>query len=362
MEPTKSVPNSVSEIYRRDSGLLSLPRVGDLVKGMVLDRNARLLLVDLGKFGTGVVYRGELKNAWHTVKNLKKGDEVSGKVIDMDNEDGYIELSLAEAGKQKAWAEILELAEKDEPFSVMLKGANKGGLTAEIAGLSAFLPVSQLSQEHYPKVTGDDKAQITSALEKLIGTEVVVKIIDANPRTEKLILSEREATELSSKELVKNYEIGQTIEGIVSGVADFGVFVQFTDNPSVEGLIHVSELAHRLVENPKEILKIDDVVKAKIIDIKDGRISLSLKALKENPWETVEKRYTVGQEVSGKVYSFNPYGAVVSLDSEIQGQIHVTEFGGVEEMRKQLGIGKEYEFIVGEMKPEEKRIILKLKK
>lgn len=362
MTTVKPNPTPLSELARRDAALMSLPRVGDLVQGKVLSKSARLLVVDLGRFGTGVVYRGELKNARQALKGLEIGSDVSAKVVDTDNEEGYIELSLAEAGRQKAWGEVMELLEKDEPFSVTPKAANKGGLVVDICGLSGFLPVSQLSVEHAPKTTGDERDGLVSALEKLIGVEMKVKIIDANSRSEKLIVSEREASELSSKELAKNYKVGQEIEGVVSGVADFGAFVQFTDNPAVEGLVHVSELAYRIVENPKEIVKVDDVIKAKIVDIRDGKISLSIKALKSDPWTEAAELFKQGDTVTGRVYMFNPYGAVVTLKGELQGQIHVTEFGGSEEMKKEIAIGKDYEFLIDQVKPEERRIALKKKK
>lgn len=358
----KSNVTPLSEFARRDVASMTLPRVGDIVQGKILSKSARLLVVDLGRFGTGVVYRGELKNARQALKGLEVGSEVSAKVVDTDNEEGYIELSLAEAGRQKAWGEVMELLEKDEPFSVTPKAANKGGLVVEICGLQGFLPVSQLSAEHAPKVGPDERDGLTSALGKLIGVEIKVKIIDANSRNEKLIVSEREASEISSKELAKNYSIGQEIEGVVSGVADFGAFVQFTDNPAVEGLVHVSELAHRIVENPKEIVKVDDVIKARIVDIRDGKISLSIKALNSDPWTEVGNLFKVGEIVTGRVYMFNPYGAVVTLKGDIQGQIHVTEFGGSEEMKKEIAVGKEYEFLIDQVKPEERRVVLKKKK
>lgn len=168
---------------------------------------------------------------------------------------------------------------------------------------------------------------------------------------------------MGSKELAKNYEVGQIIDGVVSGVADFGAFVRFADNPLVEGLVHVSELSYKTVENPKELVKIDDPVKVKIIEIKDGKISLSLKALLKDPWENAEERLKKDMEVSGAVYAFHPYGAIINLkDEEIQGQVHVTDFGGAEEMKKQLIIGGEYTFVVEDVEKEERRLILKLKK
>lgn len=358
----KPMNTILTDLVKSDPQHFSILKVGDLVEGRVLERSAKKLFVDLGKHGTGVVYRGELLNVRETVKNLNPGDPIHGKVIAVDNDDGYIELSLSEAGKQKAWAEVQELQEKDEPFTVKISGSNKGGLVADLNGVQAFLPISQLANEHYPKVAEEDKTKIAEALESLVGTELKVKIIDVNPRTSKLIISEREASEISTRELAKNYAVGQIIEGIVSGVADFGVFVRFTDNPAVEGLIHVSELDHRIIENPKEVVKVDEAVKAKIIDIKDGKISLSLKVLKEDPWEKAAETYTEGQEVNGTVYAFNPFGAVINLNGGLQGQIHVTEFGSVDEMKKHLAQGKEYTFTIQSLKPQERRIVLKLVK
>lgn len=361
MNSVKPQNGNLTQFLKTDQTLLSSVRPGDLVKGVVLEKNSKRLVVDLGRAGTGAVYWNEMQNAREIVRGLKIGDELSAKVIQVDNEEGMIELSLSQADKQKAWSELQEIKDKEEVLTVKASKFNRGGLIAEMHGLPAFLPVSQLAQEHYPKAAPEDKAKIAAALEALVGQELKVKIIDLNSRTNKLIVSERAANEISIKELAKNYEVGQVVEGIVSGVADFGAFLKFTDNPVVEGLIHVSELDWREVVNPKEVLNVDDVVKAKIIDIKDGRISLSLKALKTDPWLTASEKFKEGEVVKGLVYNFNPFGAVINLDKEIQGQIHVTEFGGVLEMKKVLTAGETYQFIVQEVKPTERRIVLKLK-
>lgn len=358
---TKSTASKFGELVKSEPAAFGVLKVGDLVEGTLLERGARRLLVDLGRHGVGVVYRGELLGVRSAVKELKPGDTLHAKVVAVDNEEGYVELSIAEAGRQKAWAALAELKEKDEPFTVKVTGANKGGLTAEVEGLSAFIPISQLSPEHAPRLGGEHKAEMSDVLQTLIGSEITVKLIEVNPRTGKIILSEREASQISMRELVKQYAVGQVVEGIVSGIADFGVFVRFTENPAVEGLIHVSELDHRTVENPKEVVKVDEVVRAKIVDIKDGRISLSLKALKEDPWASAAERYPAGTEVKGVLYAMNPFGALVNFDG-LQGQIHVTEFGSVEEMKKHLTPGNTYTFVVQEVKPEERRILLKLKK
>lgn len=358
---TKPSPSKFAELVKAEPAVFGVLKAGDLVEGTLLEKSARRLLLDLGRHGVGIVYRGELMGVRSAVKNLAPGASLHAKVVTVDNEEGFVELSIAEAGRQKAWAAVAEIKEKAEPFTVKITGANKGGLVTELENLPAFVPVSQLAPEHYPRIVSEDKSDIGRALQEFVGMELTVKLMDANPRMGKIILSEREASEISTRELVKNYAEGQVIEGIVSGIADFGVFVRFADNPALEGLIHVSELDHRMVESPKEVVKIDEAVKAKIVEIKDGKISLSLKALKNDPWPTAEERYPAGSEVKGMVYRTNPMGALVNFD-DLQGQIHVTEFGGVEEMKKHLASGKSYEFVVQEVKPAERRILLKLKK
>ena len=189
-----------------------------------------------------------------------------------------------------------------------------------------------------------------------------VKVLDVNPRNDKLILSEKEVTSQNVKDKLNKFKVGDVINGIISGVADFGAFLKFADDPDIEGLIHISELDHKLIENPKDMIKANDQVKAKILEIKEGRVTLSLKALKEDPWMKAGEKFKEGTDVEGRVARFNPFGAFVALDSEIQGLIHVSEFGGVEEMKKKIQEGQSYQFHVESVKPAEKRIILKLKK
>jgi len=340
----------------------TFPKEGELIEGELIEKGKRSAYFDLGSFGTGVVYGAEFSNASSILKDLKVGDKTSAKVIDVENTDGYTELSLAEVGVQKNWEIIKDLKDKGEIIGAQITGANSGGLLTEVSGIKAFLPVSQLSTDHYPRVDDGDRGKILEELKKFIGTELKVKIIDLKPRAKKLIVSEREILEENVHELLNQYKVGDIIDGIISGVADFGAFVKFANTPQLEGLIHISELDHRLIENPKEIVKIGDTVKAKILDIKDGRVSLSLKALKTDPWATVPEKYKAGTEIQGTVMRFNPFGAFIALDSEIQGLIHVSEFGSVEAMKQGLVQGEQYRFVIEMVKPAEKRIILKLKK
>ncbi len=353
-------------MIKNEAASLKLPREGELVEAVLIEKAPRQAYFDLGAFGTGMVFGLEYLNAKEVLKNLKIGDKINAKIITLDGEGGYVELSLGAAEQEKVWDSVRDLKESGEVISIKITGANSGGLMANINELKAFLPVSQLSNEHYPRVSTEanqnQKEGILKELKKFVGQDLKVKVIDANPRSLKLIISEREITDANVKELLKKYEVGQVIDGMVSGVADFGAFVKFVNEPEVEGLIHISELAHRLIDNPKEVVKVDDVIKVKIIDIKEGRVFLSLKALLPDPWATVAERFKEGEEVKGMVKKFNPYGAFIDLTGDIQGLIHVSEFGGTDEMKATLELGKEYAFVVFSLKPEEKRILLKMKK
>lgn len=359
---TKKTNSPISHLIKTEADLLSFLKPGDLVEAKLLKRAGRKVYFDLGKFGTGIVYGMELVNAKNLLKDLEIGRAVSAKVVDLDGEEGAVELSLAGAHKQKNWQDVKDLRDSGEVIAVKIVGANSGGLVAEINNVKAFLPVSQLTSAHYPRVLDADKAKILEELKKLVGEELKVKILDFNPRVNKLIISEREAVEESIKEMVNKYKVGDVIDGIISGIADFGLFVRFADNPAIEGLIHISELDHHLIDNPKEVAEINQAVKVKIIDIKEGQVSLSLKALKENPWDKVMEKFKDGQEITGTLYKFNPFGAYISLTDGFHGLLHVSEFGGIEEMREKLLPDTKYQFMIESVKPEEKRIILKLKK
>ena len=351
----------LSYIVKTEPESVSFVRDGDLIEAVLLLKKSKAVYFDLGKFGTGIVSGLEYQNAKDILKSIAVGEKISAKIIVVDNEDGFIELSLSGANKQKEWHGLKEIMGNEEILTVKIIGANSGGLLANINNIKAFLPVSHLSNKNYPKIENSDKNEIVKELRKLVNAELKVKIIDLNPRTSKLIISEKEAAEEDIKKLLANYKIGDIIDGVISGVTNFGAFVRFVDNPAIEGLMHISEIGYRLIEHPKEIVKIDDAVKVKIADIKDNQVFLSLRALLPDPWLNLDDKFKEGQEIEGSVYKFNPIGALINLEHDLQGLIHVSEFGGIEEMKKQLEAGKQYKFIIHSIKPEERRIFLKLK-
>lgn len=350
-----------------ESNLLRAPKINEIVQGKIVAQGRSSVFLDLGAWGTGIIYGKEFYEAKDKLKNLKVGDTVFAKIVDLDNEDGYIELSLTKAGKELAWEELRQKKEKDENIIIKIAGANKGGLLADVAGIQAFLPASQLSPTNYPKVEGSDTQEIFRALQKFIGKEMEVKILDFDQKEEKLILSEKAKKSQKLKEILEKYKIGDIVEAKVTGIVDFGVFVKFSApkalaeeglSEELEGLIHISELDWQLIGDPSEVVKLGQKVKAKIIDILDGKISLSLKALKKDPWEKIEEKYQKGNVVKGEVMKFNPFGAFVKISPKIQGLCHISEFGSQKKMEEALKIGQKYDFKISSISPKEHRLTL----
>lgn len=335
--------------------LVDVPEIGDVVHGIVIHVNSSSALIDLGPLGTGIVLGKEMRDGLGPEGKLQVGTEVTATLLDYENEDGYIELSIREASYEKSWDDIERKLTGREVVTTKVVEANKGGLMVEINGINGFLPVSQLSSEHYPRVEDGDKNKILVLLKKIIGAEVRVRILDADRENEKLIVSEKAAQSEKEQALINLLRVGDIIQGEVSGVVDFGAFVKFTPpltelkkgekipTEKLEGLVHISELAWQLIDDPREIIKTGDTVEAKIIGIDDARISLSMKALKEDPWNAVLEKYKVDGIVSGKVDKINHFGAFVYLDKDIHGLAHVSEFMEVYPGKKIEEIFKEGE-------------------
>jgi len=347
-------------LQNKDNDLLKPPKVGEIVEGVVIGLGKSTIYVDLGPSGAGIIYGKEFFEAKETLKNVKIGDKLLLKIVDLENEEGYVELSASQAGKDINWEKLLLKKDKDEVLTVKILGANKGGLLVEAEKIQGFLPVSQLSPKNYPRVAGADKTKILDKLQKMIGQEMKVKILTIDPKREILILSEKATETQKLKELIKKYKVGDIVEGEITGIVDFGVFIKILPG-NLEGLIHISELDWQLIDDPAEIVKVGDKVKAKIIEIADGtKISLSLKALKKDPWEKIDEKYKKGDVIEGKVTKFNPFGAFVEISAKIQGLVHISEFGTRTKMEQKLKIGKKYQFQILQIEPKEHRMTLKL--
>ena len=340
------------------NNLLRPAGIGDIVEGKIIGFGQSAVYVDLSPVGAGIIFGREFYRAKTELKKKQIGDKIFAKIVDHENEDGYIELSLSEAGREIGWDRLRQLKENGQIIKVKILGANKGGLIAEVEGIQGFLPVSQLAPDNYPRVEGADKTKILQKLQQLIGKELDVKIFDINQDEEKLIFSEKATDTEKLKEVLKNFKPGDVVEGEITGVVEFGAFVKFGE---LEGLIHISELDWQLIEDPSEIVKVGEKVQAKIIEItQDGRVSLSLKALKKDPWQGIEEKYKKGDEIQGKVTKFNLFGAFIEVEPKIQGLCHISEFGNQTKMEEQLKVGKSYKFQILQIDPSEHRMTLKL--
>ena len=341
-------------------------KIGEILEGEVIGRGRSRVYVDLGPQGTGIIYGREFYRARAQLRDVSDGETIPVKVKNQENEDGYIEVSLKDASDELSWGELEEKEKEDETITVTIKGANKGGLLTTVSGIQAFLPVSQLAPEHYPKVEGGNKQKILEKLKKFVGKEMDVKIATANPNQDKLILSEKATESSKMKEVLEeNYEVGEVIEGEITSIVDFGAFIKFSKEKDelqepIEGLIHISELDWKLIDDPSEVVEPGEKVEAKIIDISGDKVSLSLKALKENPWTNIKEELDKGDEVEGEVTKLTSFGAFVQLTPKIQGLVHISEFGSKDKMEKEVQPGNEYTFEVLNINPDKYQISLRL--
>lgn len=365
----RGIKNLSSETTLRESGkrdtlmgrllvkIKNPPQVGDLVEGKVITVEKGRVFVDLSPLGTGIIYGREYQNARDIIHKVQPGDLITAKVADTENEAGYLELSLKEARQALTWKEAEEAIRDKKIFELPVKEANKGGLIIDWQGIQGFLPASQLKTEHYPRVPDGDKDKILEELKKLVNERLAVSIIAALPKEGKLIFSEKSLEQKEKEKIVERYKVGDEIEGIVTGVVDFGAFVKIEEG--LEGLIHISEIDWGLVDDPRKFIKVNDKVRVKIIEIKDGKISLSLKTLKENPWIEAGAKYKKDNLVKAVVIKFNKHGALASIEEGVAGLVHISEFGGSEEkLRVHLELGKTYPFKITLFDPKEQKMTL----
>ncbi len=333
------------------------PKIEDVVEGPVVAIGRARVFIDLPPYGTGIIYGREYLSAREALKNVNIGDVVTAKVVGTDNEDGYIELSLREARAAVIWNEAEQALQKKTVFELAVTDANKGGLIISWNGIQGFLPASQLSPAHYPRVRDGDKEKIFAELKRMVGQKLEVMIITANPKEQKLIFSEKGAGTSERASLVEKYHIGDVLDSTVTGATEFGVFVKLEEG--LEGLVHISEMDWALVENPKTRYKVGDPVKVKVIEIKDDKISLSIKALVDDPWKAAGVKYKKDDKVEAVVIKYNKHGALASIEEGVAGLVHVSEYGTEDELRSKLELGKVYPFIITFFEPKDRRMTLK---
>ena len=335
-------------------------KVGDMVEGTILQLGKSEVILDIEGYGMGVVRGRELYDDQAILSSIKVGDKIGALVVEPENVEGMVELSLRQAGQERVWNTLKEKMLSKEVVKTKILSANKGGLMVEINGVQGFLPVSQLSIEHYPRVEEGDKNKILSALQSYVGQMFDVQIITADNNEDKLIVSEKSVHEKMMEEKMSALKIGDIVTGTITGVVNFGAFIKFGE---LEGLIHISELAWQRVENPKDIVKVGETVTAKIIAIEKGRISLSMKALVQDPWLKAIEQYKIGQVVKGKVHKIMPFGVFVEIEKDVQGLAHLQELSSevVKDPENSLKVGEEKDFKIIGIEPKEHRLALSMK-
>lgn len=342
----------------KEKNLLDIPKEGEIVEGKIAGKGRATAFIDLGPFGTGIIYGQEFQATKDELKDLNDGDIVKVKIISLDSEEGYVECSRIQAKKDLAWDILEKQKEEGELITVKIEGANKGGLLAKISGIPSFIPSSQLSSENYPRVEGGDSSKVLKELQKFIGKELSVRILDISKETEKIILSEKGKENEEKETSLGNYKEGGVVEGEITGIVDFGAFIRFGEG--IEGLIHISEIDWSLVENPNDVLKEGEKIKAQIIKIEDGKVFLSLKALKKDPWKEIQKNYKEGDVIKGFVSKFISFGAFVEIEGGVQGLCHISEFQTREKMEEVLEIGKTYNFKILSINASDHRLSLRV--
>ena len=329
----------------------------EVVEGKVLSVRKHEIWIDLGSHGIGLVPRREIGFA----RNLNEGDTVTASVVDTEMEEGYALLSLRKAAKDRGWDEIKRVFDAGETIEVTAYDANRGGLLIELEGIRGFLPVSQLSAEHYPRVSGADKDEILQRLNAIIGKPLTVRILDADRKQNKLIFSEKEAVRENMQQRFEQLKVGDVVKGVITGVVDFGAFVNVD---GIEGLIHISEISWERVNNPSDYVKVGDVVEAKIIAIDKDRLSLSLKQLQEDPWVKEVEKFKKGDDVEGTVTRITPFGAFIQISPAVEALVHITELGEGEgaDPEKLFKLNEKKHFVILDIDKENRKISLSLKK
>jgi len=329
---------------------------GEVVEGVVTAIKKNEVWIDLGARGVGVVLRREIGHG----QKLEAGQSVTVSVIDPEMDEGHALLSMKRAVKDRGWDELQRVVDDNEIVEVVPYDANRGGLLVELEGIRGFLPVSQLSAGHYPRVSGADKDEILQKLHALTNKPLRVRVLDVSRKDNKLIFSEKEAMKDDMQSKFSELKVGDSVDGVVTGVIDFGAFINVD---GIEGLVHISEISWERVDNPRNYVKVGENIKAKIIAIDKDRLSLSIKQMSEDPWLEQVKAFKVGDEIEGKVTRITPFGAFVQISPSVEALVHVSEMSDDEEVDPEqlFKLNEKKQFKVLDIDTENRKIALSLK-
>lgn len=326
--------------------------VGEVVNGEVIAVGKDYVLVDIGDKSEGEIDINEFRNE-EGVLEVKIGDTFE-VFVEKREPEGGIKLSRERAIGIKVWEEIARIQEADETISGRIDSRVKGGLSVDI-GVPAFLPYSQID------------LRPVRDLDALIGETFDFKVLKYNRRRNNVVISRRAIMEEERaqlrEEMKGTLEEGQTLTGAVTNITDYGVFV---DLGGMDGLCHITDLSWGRVSHPSKMFKVGDEIQVKVLkyDQENDKVSLGVKQLKSDPWETILQRYPVGAKVPGKVVSITDYGAFVELEEGVEGLVHISEMSWSKKSRhpsKIVTVSDEVEVVVLNVDPEAKRISLGMK-
>ncbi len=350
---TTANPTTMSELVELWGDKLVPFVQTDVLDVTVISTSKDSIMVDVAGVATGIIPEKEFSAS---AARLKAGDVVRAYVLSAENDNGYVILSLKRAEKERLWNMLEQRNTAGEIITVKVVQANKGGLVAEYGNMQGFIPVSQLSFKNYPRVDGD-RSKIQQKLSELIGQNITVKIISYDKPSNKIVFSEKAAGDADLEEKAKSYQMGQKVTGRITGIVDFGLFVNIGD---IEGLIHISQVSWQRISNLKDHFTVGQEVEAEIVSVDGGRVSLSIKKLLPDPWQIEVKTLEVGGKVDGEVTKVTPYGAFVKLSDNLEGLFHISQMGEGKKPEETVEEGKKYKFEVLSIEPELRKISLKL--
>jgi len=344
---------------------VDLPQSGEIRTGVIASISPSQILVSIGAKSEGVVSGRELEQLTAEEREaLKVGQEVPVFVLNPEDANGNVVLSLKRAQEQISWDNVEKLVASDEVVDSKVMGFNKGGLIVGVEGLRGFVPSSQISAMRRSQSTGDTPEQ---RWQKMIGQPITVRVIEVDRERRRLILSERAASTESRQSIkervIEELEEGKVYTGRVTSLANFGAFININ---GADGLVHLSELSWEHIDHPREVLEVGQEVKVKVINVdKDKkRIGLSVRALQEDPWRSRVEKYSVGQLVEGVITRLTKFGAFARLEGDIEGLIHISEIAEhrIEHPKEVLKEGEVKSLRVIRIDPEQHRIGLSLRK
>jgi len=298
------------------------PTRGDIAVGTILAIDSLGMVVDLGMKRDGIIPRSDIERLGET--SYKVGDEIPVMIVRTEDDEGNMIVSATKAKQNEDWIRAEDMMGSEEIYTGVVADANRGGLIVPFGELRGFVPASHVVD----LARGLNEDERKDNLSGMVGQQISVKIIEVNRRRRRLVLSQREAQreirDARKDNLLESLQEGEVRKGVVSGLRDFGAFV---DLGGADGLIHISELAWHRVKHPRELLTVGQEVEVYVLrlDHEGRRIGLSLKRLQPNPWTQVDDMYHVGQVVEGTISRVTQFGAFVSMEPGIEALLHASQ-------------------------------------